>query len=155
MEKENLSFKIKLSGTFWDRRPEYTILLDDEPIASGAITQDTGVTQLIEFSKEIVEGNHTLKIRLENKTPADTVKDNNDPVNYTIVKDMLLNIVDIEIDDISVGSLLWSSKYILDKPIKINGASVSEMTGCVNLGLNGAYVFEFTSPFYLWLLENI
>jgi len=26
---------------------------------------------------------------------------------------------------------------------------------CVNLGWNGKWVLPFTSPFYIWLLENI
>ena len=68
---------------------------------------------------------------------------------------MLLNIVDIEIDDISVGSLLWSSTFVLDEPINNGSEVINEFTGCVNLGLNGTYTFKFNSPFYIWLLENL
>ena len=98
----------------------------------------------------IDEGQHELKIRLENKTINDTVIENSE-----VVKDMLLNIDDITIDDISLGNLLWSSEYILDKPQEYNGNTIDHLDGCVNLGWNGTYVLKFTSPFYIWLLEKL
>jgi hypothetical protein len=96
------------------------------------------------------EGDHTLKIRLENKTASDTLVENGE-----IVKDMLLNIDDIEIDDISLGNLLWSAEYLLDKPQEYKGNSINHLDGCVNLGWNGTYVLKFTTPFYVWLLEKL
>ena len=69
---------------------------------------------------------------------------------------MLLNIESIEIDDIDIGHLRYTaSKYELVKKQVFNGAIVSELKSCVNLGFNGTYVMQFDSPFYLWLLENL
>ena len=68
---------------------------------------------------------------------------------------MLLNIDGITIDDISLGQLLWNAEYILDKPQQYNSKEITELANCVNLGWNGTYVFKFTSPFYIWLLEKL
>ena len=68
---------------------------------------------------------------------------------------MLLNIDDITIDDISLGNLLWSAEYLLDTPQTYNGQTITKLDSCVNLGWNGSYSLKFTSPFYLWLLENM
>ena len=69
---------------------------------------------------------------------------------------MLLNIEDIVIDDISIGSLKWTkSKYITDSEVMFQGKHTSTIKNCVNLGFNGSYILEFTLPYYVWLLENL
>ena len=148
MNEEKLSFVVALSGTFWERRPQFSIWLDDHLVVSSEIVG--AVQQEIKFERTIDEGTHTLKIRLENKTYSDTVLENGE-----IVQDMLLNIDGITIDDISLDNLLWSAEYILDKPQQYNGQTITKMDNCVNLGWNGTYVLEFTSPFYVWLLEKL
>jgi hypothetical protein len=106
--------------------------------------------QIINFERRVTQGPHELKIRLENKTDTDTVIENDE-----VVKDMLLNISDINVDDISLGNLLWSAEYILDKPQIYKGQTIDHLDGCVNLGWNGTYILKFSSPFYIWLLEKL
>jgi hypothetical protein len=144
-EKETLKFKIGLSGTYWDRKPQYTVLIDDVQVAEG--TADSEVSY-IEFSHELEdERPHAIKIRLENKTNRDVVQSDDKSV---IVKDMLLNIESISIDDVDLGQLKWDkSKFVGDDPAR------PEIAKCVNLGWNGTYTLEFSCPFYLWLLENM
>ena len=148
MHEENLSFQISLSGTYWDRRPQFSVWLDDHVVIQSEIT--SSAEQIVSFERRVDEGSHTLKIRLENKTTADTVIENGE-----VVKDMLLNINDITIDDISLGNLLWSAEYILDSKRIYKGQEIDHLDGCVNLGWNGTYVLKFTSPFYFWLLEKL
>ena len=148
MNEENLNFKINLTGTFWDRRPQFSVWLDDHAVIQSEIA--SSAEQIVNFDRRVDEGPHELKIRLENKTINDTVLSNGE-----IIKDMLLNINDITIDDISIGSLLWDAEYILDTPQLYNGVEVTNMHGCVNLGWNGTYILKFTSPFYVWLLEKL
>ena len=148
MQEENLSFKISLTGTFWDRRPQFSVWLDDHVVTQSEIINST--EQIVAFERRVDEGPHTLKIRLENKTPADTVVENGE-----VIKDMLLNIDDITIDDISLGNLLWSAEYILDNTQPYKGQEITHLDGCVNLGWNGTYILKFTSPFYIWLLEKL
>ena len=73
----------------------------------------------------------------------------------TIINDMLLNIKDIEIDSISLGQLVWSGEYLIDEPQEYNGTTITKLDHCVNLGWNGTYVLNFSSPFYIWLLESL
>ena len=144
MEKEQLNFKITLSGTYWDKTPEFVILLDSDEMHRGKITEVSDTPQVISFDAELTEDErHSLVIRLVNKQDSDTVQ-NADKTE--IVSDMLLNIEKVELDGISLGTLKWShSKYI---------ANNTEYSNMVNLGWNGDWVLEFDSPFYIWLLEN-
>ena len=148
MQEENLSFKISLTGTFWDRHPQFSVWLDDHVVIQSEISSEA--EQIVNFERRVNEGSHELKIRLENKADADTVIENGE-----VVKDMLLNIDDITIDDISLGNLLWSAEYILDKKRIYKGQEIDHLDGCVNLGWNGTYVLKFSSPFYIWLLEKL
>jgi len=145
---EVLKFSVTVSGTYWDKKPQYSIWLDDKPVVQTEISSTSPQTH--NFSHDIDIGPHTLKIRLENKTNADTLVENGE-----IVKDMLLNINDIIIDDISLGHLIWTANYKLDRPQEYQGKTVDHLDNCVNLGWNGTYILLFDSPFYIWLLENL
>ena len=147
MNEETLSFDISLSGTYWDKKPQYSVWLDDHVVAQSEVSN---AVHNVKFQRNVSEGTHTLKIRLENKTDKDTIIEND-----TVVKDMLLNIDDIVIDNISLENLLWSAEYILDQPQRYKGESIDHLDGCINLGWNGTYVLKFSSPFYIWLLEKL
>ena len=141
---ETLLFKVSLSGSYWDKIPQYEILVNDSVVASGYAPAD-GITE--EFTANVTEEtSNLLKIKLINKTDSDVVENDD---KTAIVKDMLLNIDAIEIDGIDLGQLKWShSEFVA------TDASRPTLKSCVNLGWNGTYTIEFTSPFYLWLLEN-
>jgi len=147
MNEEKLKFVVTLSATFWERRPQFSIWLDDHVVTQSEISADP---HNVVFERAVEPGAHSLKIRLENKTNHDTqIKDR------VIVNDMLLNIDDITIDDISLGNLLWSAEYLLDQPQEYNGKTINHLDNCVNLGWNGTYTLKFSSPFYIWLLEQL
>ena len=148
MHEENLNFSISLTGTYWNKKPQFSVWLDDHVVTQSEIS--SAAQQIVNFERAVLEGEHTLKIRLENKTDTDTITENG-----AVIKDMLLNIDDITIDDISLGNLLWSAEYILDKKQSFKGQEIDHLDGCVNLGWNGTYVLRFTSPFYVWLLEKL
>jgi hypothetical protein len=154
MEKETLHFRIGLSGTYWDRPPQYSVLVNDMAVVSSSLV-DTATEEVfyVEFDMESDVELNRLQIRLENKTPQDTVE-NADKTG--IVKDMLLNIVSVEIDEIDLKSVIYkSSEYHVDEPVVHNGETVSVVKNCINLGWNGEWQFHWTNPFYLWLLEHI
>lgn len=145
--EESINFKIVLNGTYWGKKPQYSVWLDEAVITQSEVSKEL---HTIEFQRTLSEGAHSLKIRLENKSPEDTIIENGE-----IVEDMLLNIDDIVIDDISLGNLLWTAEYKLDKPQIYKGETIDHLDGCVNLGWNGTYILNFTSPFYIWLLEKL
>jgi hypothetical protein len=148
LDSEKLHFKIGVSGTFWGKRPIYSILIDDQVIIDHQAVYDS--VPYIEFDHELTEGAHELRIRFENKTDSDVVKDSDDPVNFKIIKDMLLNIDSVEIDDVALGNLTFThSKFVADDTTR------PELKHCINLGWNGTWILPFESPFYIWLLETI
>ena len=79
MNEEKLSFVVSLSGTYWDRRPQFSIWLDDHAVIQSEIVSTA--QQPITFEHTIDEGSHTLKIRLENKTNSDTNIKNGEVTN--------------------------------------------------------------------------
>lgn len=148
MSHESLDFAVTLSGTFWDKRPQFSIWIDEHVVVQSELPDQTPHT--FKFSKTVSHGPFSIKIRLENKTKQDTVTDGD-----LIVKDMLLNIEDIKINDLSLGELLWSADYALDKPQEYQGNIINALSNCVNLGWNGTYIIKLSSPYRLWLLESI
>lgn len=146
-DQETLHFKIELAGTYWDKKPQYSVLINNDLIKTDTITAASGDSVFVEFDHIVNEGSVSLNIRLENKTYGDTVENAD---KTAIVKDMLLNIRSIQIDEIDLGNLLWSkSQYVGDDPTR------PVLDNCIDLGWNGTWTLAFDSPFYLWLLENI
>ena len=149
MTTETLAFKISLTGTYWSKKPNFSIFLNDELIEQKDIENES-VHEIV-FERDVAEDQeHELKIRLNNKQDEDTIIENNQ-----IVKDMILNIDGIEIDDVDIGNLRWSADYKLDQVREYNGKQTDHIDNCVNLGFNGTYTLKFTSPFYVWLLEKL
>ena len=48
MQDENLKFTIELSGTYWGKRPQYSVWLDENVIEQSEISKDK---KIIEFSE--------------------------------------------------------------------------------------------------------
>jgi hypothetical protein len=148
MSSEHLHFKIGLSGTYWNKTPAWQVQLDDQIQATGQVSVATDEVFYVEFDADIAEdASHVLKVSLTNKDNSDVVKAADD---VTITQDMLLNIVSVDIDDISLGSLIWThSEFVGDDPDR------PVLTNCVTLGWNGTWSLKFDSPFYIWLLSNL
>ena len=144
---ERLHFKIGIAGTYWDKPPRYGIIVNDQVIKIDNITAESGVTEYIEFDADIEEGPCQLKIKLVNKELTDTVENED---KTAILKDLLLNIRSVEIDEIDLANLIYTrSKFVADD------ADRETLDLCIDLGWNGTWVLAFESPFYIWLLENI
>ena len=143
---EKVHIKLGLSGTYWDKRPQYRVEYNDTVVCQGTISGDTDQVEYLEFDCEYAD-DVVLKVFLTNKTNSDTVENED---KTAIVKDMLLNIDSIKIDEIDISELKWSaSEFVADDPNR------PTLQKCVNLGWNGSYRLKFTCPFYLWLLEKL
>lgn len=146
LNTEVIKVRVGLSGTYWDKKPEYTVGVNGTVYKQGSITAESGITEYVEFECEMPEGDNCLEIGFTNKKDSDVVENDD---KSSILKDMLLNIDSIELDDIDLDSLKWThSEFVaqdLNRPL---------LKSCINLGWNGTYKLQFTSPFYLWLLEN-
>jgi len=159
MATEKLHFRVGLAGTYWSRRPRYsvavnnTVVVSDAEItgASAEIQPDGRIqapdVEYVEFTHEVEEGPVELQIRLLDKLDTDVVENAN---KTGILKDLLLNIRSVEIDEIDLGNLMYSqSQFVGDESHR------PVLDACVDLGWRGTWTLRFESPFYIWLLENI
>ena len=109
------------------------------------------IKQKTEISFDIPdhEAKHKLELVMSGKTHEHTKIDQ----DGTIVSDSLLIIDELTIDDISLQAWLPD---IMAYSHDFNGTQqpvVQKFFG--NMGCNGTLIFEFSTPFYLWLLEQL
>lgn len=144
METVKISFDIQTSDSECPLGIE--IWLDDVVLLTNNHVQET-----VSFSHDIDDhdGEHELQIVLTGKTTDHTLVDE----TGAIIKDAILTISSVMIDDIDVNQLF------LDKCVythNFNGTQpeiVDTFHGAA--GCNGTISFKFTTPVYLWLLENM
>ena len=55
MSTEKIHFKIGLSGTYWDKKPHYTISIDNKEYVNAHITKESDATEYVEFDCEVEE----------------------------------------------------------------------------------------------------
>ena len=124
----------------------FEVLLDDVSLLSiDHVTEPTPV------SLEILddEDNHEFKFVMKHKTTEHTVVD--DAGN--IIKDAMLSIANVAFDGINPGYFfVEQSVYHHD----FNGSQApAEHKFYGSMGCNGYVSLQFTTPIYLWLLENM
>jgi len=140
MDTEKVSIEINLSSKYWDVIPRVKVKLDSVVLFQGEISEPVKVTHDV----NLTEGNHEIEVILTNKDGRrDTVIEDG-----KIIKDMLVTVDSVLLDDIDLGYLITTkSSYVTTE-----GESYSNMT---SLGWNGSWTLPFTSPVYMWLLENL
>jgi hypothetical protein len=115
-------------------------ILDTEHVDSTVEFQTT-------FSDD--DGEHELRFQMKNKTIDLTQIDE----DGKILKDACLTISDVAFEDIELGHMfIEQTSYTHD----FNGtqAEISEKFYGA-MGCNGTVSLKFTTPIYLWLLENM
>jgi hypothetical protein len=159
MATEKLKFKLELHATMWDKPPVAEILINDKSHFTGDITGTEDKPTVVEFEHEFTEGEKCeLIIKRSGKDKGQTVvNDNGD-----ILKDQLLHIKSIEIDEIDIGALVYEGVYKPEYPEpwasqqREAGTELPEsFKNVTSIGHNGTWKFKFESPFYMWLLENL
>ena len=144
METVKISFDIETSDAECPLGVE--IWLDDTVLLT-----NNHVQEKIAFNYNIRDDDdeHKLRVVLSGKTADHTRVDE----AGNIVKDATLQISNVVIDDLDVNQLfLEKCVYTHD----FNGTQ-SEIQDTFHgiAGCNGTISFEFTTPIYLWLLENM
>ena len=159
MATEKLKFKLELYATMWDQPPHAEILINDKSHFAGEITSDEDKPYVIEFEHELTEGSdYHLTIKRSGKGKNQTlINDKGD-----ILKDQLLHIKSMEIDEIDIGALVYEGVYTPEYPEpwatqqREAGVELKEsFKNVTQMGHNGEWKFTFGSPFYMWLLENL
>ena len=159
MATEKLKFKLELYATMWDKPPHAEILINDKSYFNGDITGTEDKPTLVEFEHEFTEGEkYELIFRRTGKDKGQSViNDKGD-----VLKDQLLHIKSIEIDEIDIGGLVYEGVYTPQYPEpwatqqREAGLELQEsFKNVIVMGHDGTWRFQFESPFYMWLLENL
>ena len=159
MATEKLKFKLELYSTMWNKPPHAEILINYDVQFKGYITGTEEKPDVIEFEYEMEEGqDYSLIINRSGKGRNQTVVNE----KGDILKDQLLHIKSINIDEIDIASLVFDG---VDTPIypepwaTQQRESVNDLRdsfkNVTSMGFDGEWKFSFGSPFYMWLLENL
>ena len=148
---ENINFKIKLHGHDCnDRWPACKILLNNDVMFNGEIQDET----LVEFDASVVDDSVDNKLVIDyyNKDfRLDVVLDAND----NIIKNKTIDILDICVEDIDLNQIPFDKNtvevYEKEYPQDLPRTRKNDM----ELSWNSTWTMEFSSPVYIWLLENI
>ena len=117
----------------------------DNPVAPG--------THHVEYDFDGSDGEHYFKIRLKDKNK--NADNEHTKINEAgeIISDVLIFVSNISLDEILIDQLMYEkAEYVHDG----NGSktiAVHKFYG--NLGCNGHVQLKFSTPVYLWLLENM
>jgi hypothetical protein len=144
MDAANLEFDI--STTNADIALGVKVLVDHT-----VVYNNPHVTESYHFSHAFSDddGEHELSIELYGKLPEHTkMSDTGD-----IAQDALITINNIKVDDIDISQI---SSDLIEYHHDFNGtqsAITDKFYGA--MGCNGIARLKFTTPVYLWLLENL
>jgi hypothetical protein len=159
MATEKLKFKLELWAEYWDEAPYIKILINNHVHFKNEIKGTEKEPNVIEFEHELIEEEkYKLIIERVGKNKKQTVVDH----NGKIIKDQLLHIKSIEIDEIDIGALVYEAVYTPQYPEpwatqqRLAGNTLPEsFKNVTTIGHNGTWQLNFASPFYMWLLENL
>jgi hypothetical protein len=121
----------------FDERIASKILLTNEiTTVTGSFNDDPGIT-------------HSIEIELLDKLQEHTKLD----LNGNIAQDRTVQVLAVKLDDIHLGNKFnIESNYTHN----FNGTGAQTVDTFYGImGCNGTVKFEFTSPVYIWLLENM
>ena len=158
MATEKLKFKLELYATMWDKPPIADIKINEKSFFKEEITSTNDKPTIIEFEHELEEGkSYNLIIDRSNKGETQTIVEDG-----KIIKDQVLHIKSIEIDEIDIGGLIYEGVYRPNYPepwatqqAEAGNKLPETIKNSPDLGHNGTWTFTFISPFYMWLLENL
>ena len=95
------------------------------------------------------DGEHQLRFVMKNKTQYHTITDN----SGNILSDCRICISDVSFDEIKLGHIFIEQAVYEHN---FNGtADTVQDTFYGEMGCNGTVTLAFTTPVYLWLLENM
>jgi hypothetical protein len=144
MDRIKLSLDIVNPSEFHNLGIE--LWLDKEKFFDNVI--GTGTHHVI-YEFDEAKQNHEFLIVLKNKTDEHTTVDE----QGNIIKDALIQIHNICLDEIKIDQLVWEKSEYLHRGNGSYESRPHKFYG--NLGCNGTVLLEFSTPVYLWLLENM
>lgn len=140
---ETVKLDITLNSNYQTHPPKARILIDGKEIFKQHITDSTTLSQQIELTPGT---NHQLAIELRHKLPEHTVIDD----QGKIIEDSVLLIESFSIEDVEITEQLSTN----EKQFYYEHSGGRHQL-YNTLGVNGKAIINFSSPIYIWMLENI
>ena len=143
---ESLALKFSVSSTDYSVPLGLRISVDHDIVYENAHVSTPADVQ---YPLSDDDGKHELTFELFGKLPEHTQIDG----DGNIVSDAMLSIVGVEIDEIDIDQITqFQAVYNHD----CNGTQPPiEDKFYGHMGCNGTVTLKFTTPVYLWLLENM
>lgn len=155
VESEHIIFELDFFGQYWDQPPLAKISINNDEKYHGSICD----IQQIAFSHTLAfNQRHVLKIERFNKT------DSQCRINALgQLDDQILHIKKIAIDGINIRNLIWHKSVFTPMYPKLWAAQQkhlgikleSNIVGETILSHNGSWTFEFSSPFWNFLIYEL
>lgn len=141
------SFEIKFRVTNTDPAIplQLQICMDDQILDSVTVTDAKHCT----YNVTLADGNHELKLIMSGKTIEHTVLN----PQGEIVTDAMLQFTNVELDEINIDAMI-QSLAVYTHDFNGTGNEINEQFYHA-MGCNGTASLKFTTPVYLWLLENM
>lgn len=155
LNKETIVLHLEFTSRFWDRPPEISIFVNAREVLHAAADQEKFVAEFehcFEFGKP-----NLLSIKRTGKSDDQCVI-----MPDGSMKDQILILDKVVIDGIDVQNLIWHRSWY--EPIyptrwqseqEAQGISLeSKILGETWWSHNGTWYFEFTSPFYRFVIDQ-
>ena len=143
---DTVNFKFELTPSDDQCPMSVEVWLDNDLVWSAPQLHQT-VMFSHDFSDD--DGEHRLRIVLGGKTAEHTVVDD----DGNILKDATVQISQVTIDKLDVNQL-FLEKCVYEHNFNGSQPDIKDSFHGV-AGCNGTIIFEFSTPIYLWLLENM
>lgn len=139
----------ELSSVWWNLPPYCTLTYNSKNLWQGAISQKSCLSFTVNDDEPI----GIIGVELSQKTLDDTVVD----AEGKILKDKLLKIEKISIDEVELGYLIFLlGKFVPQYPAHLMDQNLpAELSQIDTFGFNGVWTLTFTKPFHIWYLENL
>lgn len=142
-----VNIKTTLRPEYFDRAPKIRVSLDNVYIYDGEVCDIVDIDQDVEYSED--QETVTLTIELYGKTQEDTVVDK----NLQVLKDTLVYIDSVKIEDCDLGENLHKIGYYRHDFNGTGNKITQPWAQC--MGCNGQQELVIANPIALWLLENL
>ena len=149
---EEVEIVITLSSEWHMKPPKFKLYIDDILLDQGYLKEKykNNESKNFKWTGKLADGTHKIRIEMSEKNGLFTVIGQ----NGEILKDQLLQVNEISIDQIELGHLVYKNcKFYPDKKTYPNTPDI--VPNLDHIGYNGTWELEFQVPTYIWLLENL
>ena len=151
---ETITFELHLVSEFWKTPPLATISIDDTEYFNGPVAAGSTVvkfTHTCAFDRP-----HRLTLDRQGKTD-DEIRIDPDGTRA----EQYLTIEKIKIDGVDIRNIIWT--YSVNVPeypepwaseyVTAGNILEKEVIGTTKFGHNGVWYLDFTSPFYIYIMQ--